>query len=245
MKAALLAFLISFGSFLNAKADIPSVHGMLMFGDKKIYASHLPMFHIPHNYQVILEISIENATRSQTFAYYESLKASGSEQFTLEPEVMDLTRIISGEKTSFGAKLYKGHFERGGTLLGSVKVKVEKVVFSKTLDTNEASNGADYLFFGAGDEYFAAHVIQGQPGFDQILQIAHPNWGRVPACRTRLCETEPVQTPAMDSNFPKVITQATMEDPLQLKPGSFLGAFDGFNSSVLKVLYTEVDELSH
>lgn len=245
MKAAILVFFLSLGSFLSAKADIPTVHGMLMFGDKKIYASHLPMFHIPHNYQVILEISVANSTRSQTFAYYKSLKASGSEQFTLEPEVMDLSQIISGEKTSFNANLYEGHFERGGTLLGSVKVNVEKVVFSKTLDANESSDGPDYLFFGEGDEYFAAHVIKGQPSFDQILQITHPNWGRAPHCRTRLCETEPIQTPAVDSNFPKVIANAIVNDPLQLQPGSFLGALHGFNSSVLKVLYTEVNELSH
>lgn len=29
-----------------------SVHGMLIFGKEKIYASHLPMFHPPHDYQV-------------------------------------------------------------------------------------------------------------------------------------------------------------------------------------------------
>lgn len=33
--------------------DKPSVHGMTLMGTELIYASHLPMFHTPHDYQII------------------------------------------------------------------------------------------------------------------------------------------------------------------------------------------------
>ena len=34
-------------------------HGMALFGGKEaLYASHLPMFHAPHDYQVVLQVHI-------------------------------------------------------------------------------------------------------------------------------------------------------------------------------------------
>jgi hypothetical protein len=39
------------------------VHGMALFGGKDaLFASHLPMFHAPHNQQVILQIEIHDPT---------------------------------------------------------------------------------------------------------------------------------------------------------------------------------------
>ena len=40
--------------------DKTSVHGMLIFGKEKIYASHLPLFHPPHDYQIILELELNS-----------------------------------------------------------------------------------------------------------------------------------------------------------------------------------------
>jgi hypothetical protein len=37
------------------------VHGMLLFGADTLYLSHLPMFMRPHNYQVILEVVVDDA----------------------------------------------------------------------------------------------------------------------------------------------------------------------------------------
>ena len=52
----LLGLLVS-GSMANA--DVPTTHGMLLFGNETVYASHLPMFHSPHDYQLILELDLE------------------------------------------------------------------------------------------------------------------------------------------------------------------------------------------
>lgn len=234
MKTAILAFLISFASVFSAQADVPSVHGMLMFGDKKLYASHLPMFHAPHDYQLILEISVNSSV------------PNSAAQYTLEPQIMDLSKVISGEITSFQAHLYEGHFEKGGINLGSIQVNVEKIIYSKKLDANEKSSRAKYILFGGEGEYFAAHVIQGQPSFDQIVEISQPNKGRSSFCRTRTCEPEPIQVPLLDSNLPlQLNTGLTMDQALQLQSESFLGAFYDVNTTVKKVIYSEASELSH
>lgn len=44
--------------------DKASTHGMLIFGKNKIYAYHLPMFHSPHNYQIILELELDETAKS-------------------------------------------------------------------------------------------------------------------------------------------------------------------------------------
>ena len=60
---AIAFFFISYAAWgqhsIPASEDKPATHGMLIFGTNKIYASHLPMFHSPHNYQVILELDLD------------------------------------------------------------------------------------------------------------------------------------------------------------------------------------------
>ncbi len=38
-----------------------ATHGMLVFGEQPIYVSHLPMFHPPHNFQVLAEVGFAPA----------------------------------------------------------------------------------------------------------------------------------------------------------------------------------------
>ena len=36
----------------------PNFHGMVLIGDKRAYLYHLPMFHSPHDYQAVFEVSL-------------------------------------------------------------------------------------------------------------------------------------------------------------------------------------------
>ena len=36
----------------------PNFHGMVLVGEKRAYLYHLPMFHSPHDYQAIFEVSL-------------------------------------------------------------------------------------------------------------------------------------------------------------------------------------------
>jgi len=152
-------------------ADPPSTHGMLLFGQSMTYASHLPMFHAPHDYQAIFKLSLSDSNSEQTVAAYTKAKAQHHGIFTLVPEKMDLTKVLNGSKTQFQAEIYLGHFERGGTSIGPVTVQVEAVIFSKKLQPNEKDVDLEYVAFGESGEMYAAHLIKGKPSFDAVVQL--------------------------------------------------------------------------
>jgi hypothetical protein len=77
-----LVFFISVGSCSGAgqrssnvqddhmqHADTPATHGMLLFGTKDIWLSHLPMFHKPHDYQVIMSVTLQKNGQDLHAAY--------------------------------------------------------------------------------------------------------------------------------------------------------------------------------
>lgn len=163
-----------------AKADPPSVHGMLVFGDKVTYASHLPMFHHPHDYQLVMKVKFHAPDRREpgVLAAYKLLKAKGKTLFTIEPKPMDLTKVMSGEITHFAALLYDGHFERGGTPIGAVTVQVETFLVNKKLDPAEPEKN-EYLLFGEKAEFFLVHLINGKPSFDLVAKTSQLSRGPV------------------------------------------------------------------
>jgi hypothetical protein len=151
-------------------ADKPSVHGMLIFGTGKIYASHLPMFHAPHNYQIIVEIELDK-TAKQKFIKDQQLHPEFT-TYTIEPERFILPDKISS-KGSFKANLYRGHFERGGVKIAdSIGINIFGVIYFKRFDTAEVRpTDAAYLLFGNSKEQFAVHQISNKPDFEQIIQV--------------------------------------------------------------------------
>ena len=168
MKALVFIFL-----FLTLRVnahDHPSVHGMLVLGSEKIYLSHLPMFHSPHDYQVIMEVKLsEKAMR----IYQETLKESVSKVFTLVPEVFVLPEMIQRPRP-FRAQLFEGHFEREGKLIvDDLEVEILRVVYFKKFNPLESRpKFGQYLLFGNTQEQFLAHIITKRPDFDQILKLS-------------------------------------------------------------------------
>lgn len=150
-------------------ADIPSTHGMAVVGAKKVYLSHLPMFHSPHDYQVILEVELDLASQK---TYVDSLVQFKETVYTVAPETGILPEMAQAGKT-FRVDLFRGHFERGGTLIAEgATVKVVKVLYFKKFLPNESkSNDDDYLLFGNSKEQFAAHLIVAKPDFDRLLSV--------------------------------------------------------------------------
>lgn len=226
-----------------AKADIPWIHGMLLFGESATYASHLPMFHAPHDYQVILELQLHDIPRSETIKSYEFHKDNGEKLFTLVPERMDLTQIIDGTKTEFRAQIFLGHFERGGSSLGPVIVKVKKLIHAHKLDPEaEAKSFSNYLIFGKEGEYFSAHLINSKPSFDAISTVETPYFYHEQHCRTRECpiiEYRKVE----DSELPATVLKfGGIGVP---KVGDKIGGLFGISTRVTEIIYSEINELSH
>ena len=73
----------------------------------------------------------------------------------------------------FLAKIYRGHFERGGVPIGqSVTVNIKKVLeFTQFKPDAPRAKSLDYILFGNGRELFLAHVITAKPDFDQVLGV--------------------------------------------------------------------------
>lgn len=208
-----------------AQADPPSVHGMLLFGNQSDYASHLPMFHSPHDYQLILKLKLTDAPGAGVLATYRSHQARGETLFTIEPEVMDLTQVINGDKKTFRAQLYLGHFERGGKPIGKIQVGVEKIVFSSKLKpSSPATRFHEHLLFGQDGEYFVAHLIQGKPSFDLIASASRPS--------------------LPDSALPATL-RTLSTDGIPHEGSALQGSSGQTMSTVQKVLYLEEAELSH
>jgi hypothetical protein len=122
--------------------DHPSVHGMLILGQSKIYLSHLPMFHSPHDYQVIIEAEISAESKQ---AYFTSLENSSELVYTLVPEAFVLPDMLKNPKT-FKEKIYKGHFERGGELIASnALIEIKKIVYFKKFNSIETKPDFDMI----------------------------------------------------------------------------------------------------
>lgn len=173
------------------------MHGMALFGGKQgLYASHLPMFHAPHDFQVILQVRL--ADKAQDAALRARIDG-GTALWSVAPEKFELARLAKGSAnplSSFMADLVEGHFERGGkTQFAKATVLVEKVLFFKRLDPRQAGRKtARYLQVGSGPRRFLVKEVDSRPDFDHIVAIAaSPQTGRGDVSVEKLGLTE---TPA-------------------------------------------------
>jgi hypothetical protein len=167
--------LVTFSASAETSKNVSfGMHGMALFGDSAhLYASHLPMFHAPHDYQVILEIDLEDAKRKAELNT--AMQTNPHTLWTIAPEKFNLTDLWHRKHRlkSFKADLFKGHFERGGTLrMQGVIIKVSSVIFHQHLRTAQSTSGTQhYDFLATNDGYFAYKRIQARPDFDHIFFV--------------------------------------------------------------------------
>ncbi len=148
-------------------ADPPSIHGMVLFGTGPFYISHIPMFHKPHNYQAIMEVEVDSATAAAI------LKSGEHGKMTIVPEMMVLPKVIS-EMGSFQAAVYDGHFEKKGKKVGSVNLKIKRVVYFREFDMKSPQRRQtdNYFLFGDPRQAFLAKEIDDiGPDKDEISQV--------------------------------------------------------------------------
>ena len=156
-------------------------HNMMVVGEKSVYLSHLPMFMSPHNFQVILEAEITQGGKSVREIYVKDRQSHPKvKMYTLEPQdsfkLPTLFRPLPPPRSSFKAKLFRGHLERGGEELSGLTnfdVKIKRVIYSEELDgTRTKPDKLTYILFGRPDELLLAHVIAAPPpDFDQLISV--------------------------------------------------------------------------
>ncbi|ASK29372.1 hypothetical protein CEY12_04330 [Chryseobacterium sp. T16E-39] len=171
-----IIFVLLLGSSLNLFSqkhdmkDHPGIHGMVLLGDDTQYASHLPLFYSPHDYQVILKIKLDEL--SAVTYQKDKLAHPENKLYTIEPEKFVLPGIINDIKT-FKTNIYRGHFERGGELIiKDAQVEITKVLYFHKLNKDKSEgNPCDYIVFGDQKEQFLAHQILNRPDFDELSKI--------------------------------------------------------------------------
>ena len=146
---------------------------MLLFGEEVVYLSHLPMFAPPHNFQVILEVTLDDAGQD-AFSSDRDLARDGYHTFV--PEPFPITELDPGQgavRTSVKGAIHRGHFERGGLLLVERAVAtVSEVVHFRELDPEDepdAQRDLTNLCFGLSGGLYLAHEVTARPDFDQVL----------------------------------------------------------------------------
>ncbi len=166
MKILFFLLFISTAMAQHQHGDMPSVHGMAIFGKKTVYLSHLPMFHAPHDYQAIMEAEFDQS------ALTTYLSAQESETFfTLVPEEFSLPEMMNKPRP-FKAQIFAGHFERGGKMIAETTVKIKKVILFKKLNPKgQRPQKSTYYVLGNSFEQFMIHKISAKPDFDHIIQV--------------------------------------------------------------------------
>lgn len=159
----------------QAAAQGPShgVHGMVLFGGRDgLYASHLPLFHAPHDNQVVLKVRFADAGLDAAMRARLDGKTA---LWTLEPERFALHRLApdaADPLPGFRANVVEGHFEREGTLRErQAALLVERVVLYRTLSPQPAVQ-AQSRYVPVGP--FLLKLVDSRPDFDHIVLLARP-----------------------------------------------------------------------
>lgn len=177
MKRRTFALAALLPALSHAEETAMGGHGMAVFGGREgLYASHLPMFHAPHDSQVLLRFHLADAAADK--ALRETL-AREPKLWTFDPEAFDLLRFAPGHSKplhEFKARFFEGHFERGGKPQPvEQRVVVDEVLLFRRLSPapREAATGR-YRLIGKGSEWFAFKVIDRRPDFDHIVRLDSP-----------------------------------------------------------------------
>ena len=128
---------------------------MLIVGEQTVFLSHLPLFHSPHNYQVILEATFAKPGSDPQADYFNDRKRTGTKIYTLEPEPFVLPRLAAAEpRRSFKASIYREHFERfpnqrakeAARIGQNVDVNVTRVVLLSQIRSRRRDIGSTGIF---------------------------------------------------------------------------------------------------
>ncbi|WP_281561632.1 hypothetical protein [Thalassomonas sp. RHCl1] len=143
-------------------------HGMVLIYDQQegIFASHLPLYRSPHNYQIIYKVEV-----SEHKMIRELLTAG---MVTVLPTNFDLNKLISGEAFSVEAQFFQGHFERGGEVKNTGKISFTKPVLVKKVTKEHSQAASFYTAAISKTKAIVAHKIQHPPSFDALAFMALP-----------------------------------------------------------------------
>jgi hypothetical protein len=171
MKTLIAAFALLLGGSAAAQHDASyGTHGMALFGGKSgLYVSHLPMFHAPHDTQMVARVHLEDR---QLDAALRAQLDGKTALWTVNPEKFELNRLAPGAPQAlkaFKADIVAGHFERGGeTRHAAARVVVDEVLIYRKLSP-DTRGSASSVYRPVGP--FLVKEIDSRPDFDHIVLL--------------------------------------------------------------------------
>jgi hypothetical protein len=182
-RGLLVALLLALGPWCAAHAaDAASTrprtwgqHGMVLFGGSEgLYASHMPMFHAPHDTQVVLRLHFTDPATEATVRHQLAGKTA---LWTIVPEDFELARLApdaANPLREMQVDVVSGHFERGGkTRFHARQVAVDEVLMFRPLTpTMRQADSARYRLLGSGRERFLLKEIDARPDMDVLVALA-------------------------------------------------------------------------
>ncbi|XQW83936.1 hypothetical protein ACOYR1_12390 [Thalassotalea piscium] len=143
------------------------VHGMVLFThNSAVYAYHLPLYTLPHNVQVLYQLSIKDVALLQMIR--------DAQLVTIKPEVFNIQRLVRGEEMIINADIYMGHFERDGMLVHENRpLTFEKKLYSREMSDLEKSSRMqeyDVVSLSKTNKIYI-HKIQQAPSYDHVIHI--------------------------------------------------------------------------
>lgn len=147
-------------------------HGMVLAGTPvEAFLSHIPMFQLPHDVQLLVAGSFTSLDGTPI----PSLPSSFSDElFTFLPDRLSLDALRTGSLMEMRGTIFLGNFENGGRPLSPrVRFVVSRVLHQHILDGNAASpsEGLPYFLIGSHERTFAVHRLAGAPGFDEVVRV--------------------------------------------------------------------------
>ena len=161
----------------DATPGVPSDlgrHNMLAFGRNTLFLPHFPSFMAPHDTQLVLEATLEDANGSLQEVWLRERQSHPDQRgYVMKPEAFSLSTLYTPDPPARGS--FTATFFRAGEEaipeLTDVTVRVTDVVYAQRLDQPATFDELRYVLFGRGDELFLAHLLSRPPDFDQIVSV--------------------------------------------------------------------------
>lgn len=143
------------------------VHGMVLLTHRStVYAYHLPLYHVPHNIQVLYKLEVKDVALLQMIR--------DAELVTIKPEVFNIQRLERGEEMVINADIFMGHFERDGMLVHQSRpLTFAKKLYARYINELDlSSNKQVYDVVDLKNNYkIYIHRIQQAPSYDHVIHI--------------------------------------------------------------------------
>jgi len=159
-------FLIGCSNHVYAKEShtehqLMESHGMVLIQELGVglFASHLPLYVAPHNYQIIYKVDVSDDQQLK--------KMFNIGMVTALPKNFNLSKLIIGESFVIETKFYQGHFERGGKLAFTGTMTFTKQLLAKKVVADNRTNQATFYSVAvSNNKILLVHKIHKAPSFD-------------------------------------------------------------------------------